>query len=173
MIKRLLFLIVLLLTACNGQGDSRSATTAIPTEEPLVAPDFTLRGVDGETYTLSELQGRWVLLNFWATWCKPCVAEMPVLQEMARTRSEKLVVLGINVREDQQLVTDFLLEHDIRYPVVLAPLTPAGDQVLADYEAVSLPQTVIVNPKGEIVWRTYGELEMERFNETLKNFMDG
>ena len=62
------------------------------------APDFNLMGMDGDTHTLEDLKGKFVLVNFWATWCNPCKVEMPLLEKLHQTlKSEKFTVLGLHV----------------------------------------------------------------------------
>lgn len=182
MVKKiwLMVLIGLLLVACSSDEESSSNSTEIPTaepttvsdEDPFYAPDFTLNQIEGSPLTLSELQGQWVILNFWATWCKPCVEEMPALQHIADNYAERgLVVLGVNVREDDDLVKTFLAENEITYPIVMTPRGEAEDQVLLDYMASALPQTFIIDPSGEILWRAFSELDLEDFTLLLENFM--
>ncbi len=176
----LFLLIGLILVACSGEDDADSKPTAQPTltptmltdEDPFYAPDFTLNQIDGTTLTLSDLQGQWVILNFWATWCTPCVAEMPALQHIADVYAERdLVVLGVNVREDDELVKTFLAENEITYPIVMTPRGEVEDQVLLDYMASALPQTFIIDPNGEILWRAFSELDLEEFTMLLDELM--
>ncbi|MCI0710121.1 MAG: TlpA family protein disulfide reductase [Chloroflexi bacterium] len=183
--RRLFLLLILSLAACtNGGRDTENedlqptlppiATTeddeiaAGEDEEPFIAPEFTLTSIDGDTVSLSALRGQWVMLNFWATWCKPCVEEMPVLQVISETRDD-LVLLGINVREDPQLVEDFLAEHGITYTILMTPQSAEADQMLISYfpSGMALPQSVIIAPDGEIVWRDFSALELDGFSETL------
>lgn len=185
MIRRVLLLLILILTACTG-GDSEDdasekeptlpsvatieddAITASEDDEPFIAPEFTLTSIEGEEIALSSFRGQWVMLNFWATWCKPCVEEMPVLQEISETRDD-LVLIGINVREDTQLVQDFLTENGISYTVLMTPRSPEADQVLISYfpSGMALPQSLIIAPNGEIVWRDFSELQLDGFSKTL------
>lgn len=185
MIKRLLLLLILVLAACtNGEMKNDSdkieptlppiatneddAVSASEDDEPFIAPEFTLTSIDGDIISLSALRGQWVMLNFWATWCKPCVEEMPVLQEISEIRND-VVLLGINVREDPQLVEDFLADHGITYTILMTPQSAEADQMLINYfpSGMALPQSVIIAPDGEIVWRDFSALELEGFSETL------
>lgn len=185
MTRRLLLLLVLILTACvNGDKDEVNSTqqptanveddaiTASDDDEPFIAPDFTLTSINGDEVSLMSLRGQWVMLNFWATWCKPCVEEMPVLQEISETHSD-LVLLGINVREDTQLVEEFLAENSITYTILMTPRSDEADQVLISYfpSGTALPQTIIIAPDGEIVWRDFTELNLEGFSETLNQII--
>ena len=180
-------LVIGLLVGCSGNEEqdtvepntaptegptARNTLAVIEDDEPFYAPDFTLSSIDGETVTLSDLQGQWVLLNFWATWCKPCVAEMPALQSIADNYADQnLVVMGVNVREDQDLVQTFLAENNITYRILMTPRGEAEDQVLLDYTTSALPQTLIIAPNGEVQWRAFAELDLAEFTELLDEIM--
>lgn len=154
------------VTACSQQN---TTTLAIPTEsmeEPFYAWDFSMESISGTTYTLSELRDQWVIINFWATWCIPCVKEMPVLQEIHDQYTD-LTVLGINQRETKDEIQSFSKEHKINFPILVNP----SDQVLVDYNVIGLPQTLVVNPDGIIVWRQFGPVLSETFSETITEFL--
>jgi hypothetical protein len=98
---------------------------------------------------------------------------MPVLQEISETHGD-LVLLGINVREDPQLVEDFLAEHGITYSILMTPQSAEVDQMLINYfsSGMALPQSVIIAPDGEIVWRDFSALELEGFSATLDDVIE-
>ena len=109
------------------------------------APEFALPDLDGNTVRLSDLSGRPVVLNFWATWCAPCRLEMPELARAAADYADQgLVVLAINQDESAEQVGDFLTEVGLS----LTALLDAGGEVGAAYGAFFLPTTVIVGPDG-------------------------
>jgi len=86
---------------------SREATAALPGVAPIVghvAPDFTLPTLDDGTVTLSELRDKWVLINFWATWCRYCVIQMPYLQAAFEEREAEIEFIGINLGESEEKV---------------------------------------------------------------------
>jgi len=155
--------------ALSGCAPSPPPDLAAPTatEAPFYAPDFTLMTSDGEPVTLSDQRGRWVMLNFWATWCVPCVAEMPILQTLADERADQIALFGINVREDRSQVTDFIAAHNLTFPILLNP----PDSVLSDYLVMGLPQTLVIDPNGEILWRQFGPLDLSAFGELLDSLI--
>lgn len=110
------------------------------------APDFELSTLDGETLQLSELQGRVVVLNFWATWCPPCRAEIPALQGVHEA-NDNVVVVGVNVQEPALDVQSFMRSLDADYPVVLD--TDAA--VNRTYVVRALPTTYFIDERGVIV----------------------
>jgi len=116
------------------------------------APEFTLTALNGETYSLSELQGKTVIVNFWATWCAPCREEMPDLQEIHdEYADEGLVILAVNANEPPATVQGFVDEYDITFPVLLDP----GRAVSALYEVQAYPSTFFVDGDGRIRVDTY------------------
>jgi thiol-disulfide isomerase/thioredoxin len=161
--KRLALIALLLIAAAcspDGRGD--------PDADPFYAPDFMLTTLDGQTVTLSDLRGRWVIVNFWATWCPPCVAEMPALQRIAVAEADRLIVLGINLREDEPDVRAFIDAHAITYPILLRP----GDRVVIDYLVTGLPQTLVIDPAGEVVLRTFGPIDTGTFADDLRALLN-
>ena len=109
------------------------------------APDFALPDLAGETVQLSDLGGRPVVLNFWATWCAPCRLEMPELEQAAADYAGRdLAVLTINQDETAEQVGDFFTEVGLTLPALL----DAGGKVGVAYGAFFLPTTIIVGPDG-------------------------
>lgn len=165
-------LLLLLVTACSSPSDTIQQVTPLPpttlTQIPT-ALDFELATFDGEKIRLSDLRGKWVLVNFWATWCEPCVAELPVFQQIAQRYPDTLVVLAVNMRETTEDIAAFLAEH----PLALTILVQPDDATLANYQVVALPQTLILSPQGEIVWRQFGAVELTTFAAEIAAWLEG
>jgi len=118
--------------------------------------DFTLNDVDGKPRSLSEFRGKWVIVNYWATWCPPCLDEIPDLIEFHEKHKDKdAVVLGINFEEvDREHLLEFVDQHFMNYPVLSmdpVPVTPLGP-------VLGLPTTYIISPQGERVARQEGPI---------------
>ncbi len=126
-------------------------------------PDVLLRDAAGKRARLSDWQGRYVLLNLWATWCPPCVREMPGLlrlqQDMAEKPGNNLVVLPVSVEAGKaERVTEFYQRHDLTgLPLYL--LDDKADMV--SLKVLGLPTTVLLDPQGKIVWRIAGDLDWD------------
>lgn len=118
-----------------------------------IAPDFHLLAIDGSTVSLGDLRGQVVLLNFWATWCPPCKAEMPDLDALYREHKSQrnFVVLGVDAEESQAEVGAFARSHDVTFPLLLDSDGKVTDGL---YVIRSLPTSMIIDRDGRIrdVW---------------------
>lgn len=127
--------------------ESASASPSVSPRVGFLAPDFTLDRSDGETVTLSDLQGQAVILNFWATWCAPCRAEMPALERVYQAQRDKgLVVLGVNQMEPKERVERFLAEVGVTFPIAL-DLDAAVGRL---YRVYAMPTTYFIDRQGVI-----------------------
>ena len=121
------------------------------------APDFTTRTLDGATVRLSQYRGKPVLLNFWATWCAPCQAEMPLIQRAADIyHAQGLTVLAVNFQQtDASAMKAFLRKVDARFPAVY---DPAG-QIAGEYGVnVGLPVSVFIDRSGRVSFIQLGQM---------------
>lgn len=119
------------------------------------APDFTLADLGGKKVSLSSLKGKVVLLNFWATWCAPCRAEMPALNKLYLDLKEKgLVVLAVSVDDAEKTVSAYMKQKKFSFPVLM----DADKEVAFDsYGVTGLPTTVLIDRKGLLVETIVGE----------------
>ena len=132
------------------------------------AKDFQLKTLDGKTVRLSDLKGKKVLLNFWATWCPPCREEMPELQKYYEELAEKnnVVFLGVNITDQEfgtKSVREFVDYYGLTFPILL---DETGD-VSIDYEILSIPTTFIINEQGLIVKQINGPVNLEMLHQLL------
>lgn len=119
------------------------------------APDFVVSRVDGAARKLSGYRGKAVVLNMWATWCMPCVEEMPVLNAIQREFGARgLEVLGLAGDDDPQRVRDFMVDHDLEFEVLLDPDGSVGTM----YEITGYPETFFIDREGRIRWKFIGRL---------------
>ncbi len=125
-----------------------SSTPFLPAPiEGAIAPDFELLDLDGNVQRLSDLRGSVVLLSFWASWCPPCEAEMPMLNAVyQRYRGEGLAVVAVDFDEPESTVRDFRDRLDLSFPVVLDP----GGKVQQLYRILGYPTTFLVDRDGVI-----------------------
>ena len=131
--------LVLVVTGC---GD-----TATAPEIGNMAPNFTLNSIDGGTVTLNDLQGRPVMVNFWATWCVPCVGEMPHIQAVYdKYSTQEAVIITINTRQSAEAAKAFIASHGFNFPV----LVDSQGKVAQDYRIAGIPMTFFIDAKGVI-----------------------
>jgi len=125
--------------------------------EGEIAPDFTLKDLNGVEKSLKEFRGKVVLLNFWATWCSPCRIEIPSMVELYKKYKDRgLEIIGVNLDKlGKSDVEKFSLEHKINFPVLL---NPSGN-IAALYGVVALPTTVFLDRNGKIKGRISGAVD--------------
>ena len=156
-----LLLAFVLLAGCGAGGAAQPGATVAATPTRELARDFTLTTLEGAPATLSDYRGQWVILNFWATWCPPCVEEMPYLNQLAAERD--LVVLGVNFNEDRERVAAFVAEQGIDFPILLAP----DEITLLFYGVRGLPRTFVIAPDGALAHTAIGALRPAEFSAWL------
>lgn len=117
--------------------------------EGFLAPDFTLDTLDGKKVTLSELRGKIVIINLWATWCPPCRAEMPALENAyEQYKDSEVIILGLNVtnQDSEKDIPPFVKEFGLTFPILL----DRDGSVSTLYQLKALPTTYFVNREGII-----------------------
>lgn len=120
------------------------------------APALVLKTVDEKTHDLAAYKGRVVLVNFWATWCGPCIAEMPSLQALALKLGEKNVaVLGVNYHESAQKIREFAANARVKFPLLRDPWQEAS----GTWKVRILPTTFVVDANGTLRYRVVGEVD--------------
>ena len=138
---------------------------------PLVgspAPEIVLKDLQGRDVKLSDLRGKVVLVNFWATWCKPCKEEMPAMQaSYDKLRDKGFVVLAVNELEDTARVAEHIRTHGHTFEVVM----DHNNQVANVYGVVGLPASFLIDPQGIVRERIAGSLLTEsRIEEMVKKY---
>jgi thiol-disulfide isomerase/thioredoxin len=131
----------------NGQNKAGALGEAAPLAGHP-APPFELVTLDGETLRLSDLKGKPVILNFWATWCGPCRAEFPEFQKAAVDNADRLVIIGVNHTSTDQaeLVPDFLAEFGVTFPIAL----DQKGELSKAYQLKGLPTTIFIDSNGVV-----------------------
>lgn len=122
-------------------------------EEPVVAPDFTLKDLKGNQVTLKNFKGRVVFLNFWATWCPPCRREMPSMERLYKQLKDRdFTMLAVDMQESEKRVRAFISEFSLSFPVLL----DLNGDISSLYGIVGLPTTYIIDREGKIIGKAVG-----------------
>jgi thiol-disulfide isomerase/thioredoxin len=148
---------------CRGMGAPRTGD---------LAPDFVLPDLDGNVQKLSNHRGKPVLVNLWATWCPPCIAEIPLLDEIVREYGPRgLVVLGIAGDDEDARVRDFVAKHSPAFKVLLDP----GGTVGTMYAITGYPETFLVDRDGRLVTKFIGPVPSEsgRLAQSVSTLLAG
>ncbi|HET6527336.1 MAG TPA: TlpA disulfide reductase family protein, partial [Balneolaceae bacterium] len=164
-----------------SQHSGSEATKPLPQLDPLSTPlysavseakakDFTVTLVNGEPFTLSEQQGKVVLLNIWATWCAPCHVETPEFVELyAEYKDDGLQILGVSIdKQGKAVVKPFMEKYDVNYPVVIDDGT-----IMEKYgPTMGIPTTYIIDKDGYLRYFAVGALTKKELEPRLKKLLE-
>lgn len=151
--------LVFALTAC-------SSNAPLPVTLGQAAPNFTLETLDNGSISLADQQGKVVIVNFWASWCPPCVNETPrLVQWQAQHEETGLQVLGVDTlfQDSRQAVADFVDEQQVTYPILLDDT----GEVTKQWAARNLPHSFVVDRDGIVRYFKIGELTDDDFNREV------
>jgi cytochrome c biogenesis protein CcmG, thiol:disulfide interchange protein DsbE len=142
----IVFLAVLAVLALLGFGLLEKSESSLAVGDR--APDKELQSLDGSgSGAIADYRGRWVLVNFWASWCEPCRAEAPALQTFHERHSDRLVVLGINLDDNSEDASAFVERYGLTYPQLR---DPDGDDRREAYGMVGFPESFLIDPEGQL-----------------------
>lgn len=140
-----------------------------PLENGATAPNFNLTTLDGKQVQLSDYRGKKVILNFWATWCPPCRAEMPHMQNFyEKNKDDDIVVLAVNLTnmdKGEAQVKNFVKDYGLTFPI---PLDETGE-VGETYQAYIIPTSYILTPEGKISQKIVGPMDEEMMKDLTEN----
>ena len=135
--------------------------------ETIVMSDFSLVNMKGESVSIDEFRGEKTLINFWATWCRPCRKEMPMLNGVFLSQDpSKFSVVGIAIDKPEKVV-QFVAELGIDFPIMVGQSEAYDVMKGLGNEALTLPYTILIDEEGEVVWSKNTELNHSDMDEVL------
>jgi len=166
--KSFLAFIVIFLILISALFVSHQSQKEQQPQQSTPLPEFTLADTSGTVFPISTWRGKILIINFWATWCPPCLEEIPVFIELQKQYADKNVqFIGIAI-DDPQLVDDYLSFTEINYPILVAQ--QEGEvlvQKLGNLMKV-IPFTLIVNQDNQVILRHPGELSKEKLQQLIE-----
>jgi|SRR5690625_1349421 len=149
----------------STQTNTNANDTAIGFKKGERAPDFELNTFDGETVKLSDFRGEKVIVNFWATWCPPCRAEMPDMQKFHEDYDATILAVNLTSTEQSKKTIDEFLEE---YGITFTVLSDEDDVVSSLYKASALPTSYLIDTNGNIYNVAIGALNYEMMVEVFE-----
>jgi peroxiredoxin len=135
-----------------------------PAPVSFQAPNLELETLNRHTIKLDDYLGKTVLLNAWATWCPPCLAELPDLEAYFQAhRDEDFVLIGVNIGEAQQVVQNFIERNPLSFPIWLDP----GEKTLRELNTISLPYSIVIDGEGEVKYAWSGATCLDHLESTI------
>ncbi len=127
-------------------------------EKEILAPQLSLFDMDGVKHQLADYKGKTIIVNFWATWCPPCRAEMPSMERAwQKIKDDNIVMLAVNVGEDEETIFSFLGDYPVNFTILL----DQSGHTIEKWPVKGLPTTFIISPKGEITYQAIGGREWD------------
>ena len=157
--KYILPLMLLAITACGAKAQDNAGAAAQPEQviavaDRQVAPDFTLNDINGKPLSLSDLKGKWVVLDFWGSWCPWCIKGFPALKEAYKQYGGKVEVLGIDCGDTEEAWKASVAKHELPW---LQVYNPKSTDLTARYGIQGFPTKFIIDPEGRVANVTVGE----------------
>lgn len=129
------------------------------------AKDFKLKDLNGKEVSLSDFKGKKVFLNFWATWCPPCKAEMPDIEKLYQeTKASDLVILSVDIGEDKNTVKTFIDKYNYNFKVLL----DTDQEVALEYNINSIPSSFFIDKDGNIIATHIGAMNLEQMKSYIQ-----
>lgn len=150
-------------------ADVSTGPTADVSTEPNAAADVEMQDFDGNTVTISDLEGQPVVVNFWATWCPACFAEMPAFEKVYQAKGDSVQILGINLGEDIEEALSVVEETGVTYRLVRDP----QGEVFTAFGGLGMPTTVFLDENGGVIEMYTGELTADELEARIVEYFEG
>lgn len=155
------FLLFFTISLSGEEIDYYSELGIVKIKDRVKAPDFVIKSLEGKEVSLSDMRGKVVFLNFWATWCGPCRSEVKDIQKLYDSLKHKnFTVMAVDIREDASTVKRFMKKNSIDFPVYM----DQTGEIATRYSVRGIPTTYLINPAGEVVGVAIGPREWSSEN---------
>lgn len=172
----------LVLTACSSSSSSEQSNSryisgdgtvvVVPEADRLAAPEITGETLTGKPFNLADYKGKVVPLNVWASWCAPCRAEAPALEQLSRELSPQGVqFVGINTRDTKTAAQAFVKRFDLSYPDVWDPDGKIQLQFRGTLPPQAIPSTLVIDRQGRVAARILGKVDRTQMRDLLKDLL--
>ena len=152
----LLIIILLISSLDNSEDNNQLGVNSSFSYAPIAIPedkDFTIRTLLGDQISKRDYSGKIIILDFWSSWCIPCIQEGPVLSNLSKEWSDRNVqFIGVSVWDTKENVLDFIKQNDIQYPNAI----DKNGQIAIDFGVRGIPEKIIIDSKGKIIHRIIG-----------------
>lgn len=153
-----------LITMKQGQIERENPSTVVPVAADYPAPALTLSDLDGNPRSLADLRGQVVLVNLWATWCPPCVEELPTLNSFYNDHADQgFVIIGIDDGEDLATVKEFLTRIPLNFPIWMDPEYKSESA----FVTMNLPSSYVLDRNGQVRLQWVGAITRQLLNEYI------
>jgi peroxiredoxin len=150
----------------TSNTSQKGSTVVNPNSQKTSAIDFKLKDLDGNEVSLSQFKGKRVFLNFWATWCGPCIKEMPEIENVFNeTKDSDIVILTVNFGESHNTVKTFMDKNNYHFKVLL----DSEENVAAKYNIASIPTSYFIDKDGTIVSMQSGPMNKLQMDTRIKD----
>lgn len=145
------------ITACGAKAQENNADPqekAVAVSDRVAAPDFTLNDIDGKPLSLSDLKGKWVILDFWGSWCPWCIKGFPALKDAYKEYDGKVEIVGIDCGDSKEVWKASVEKYDLPW---LQVYNPRSSDLTDRYGIQGFPTKFIIDPDGNVANVTVGE----------------
>ncbi|HAD99216.1 MAG TPA: TlpA family protein disulfide reductase [Gammaproteobacteria bacterium] len=170
--KKILIILSLFLPLTTTQAITvdeivAKASTLWENEKAIKVPNFSLVDIEGNVHTDESTKGKYLVINFWATWCPPCLKEIPAFVEFYEKNSDRVEILGLDYEQaDKKTILEFTDTFMVNYPIILFD-DKNGSQFTNFGDVFGMPTTYIYDPEGRLVDFRMGEIDIETLEKSI------
>ena len=170
--KKILIILSLFLPLTTTQAITideivAKASTLWENEKAIKVPNFSLVDIEGNVHTNESTKGKYLVINFWATWCPPCLKEIPAFVEFYEQNSDRVEILGLDYEQaDKKTILEFTDTFMVNYPIILFD-DKNGSQFTNFGDVFGMPTTYIYDPEGRLVDFRMGEIDIETLEKSI------